>query len=144
MLLLSEGCLGAVSCEVNLTKHKYQTQHGGGTKDEGTQMNKDVLKMQENWFMSISLPRIAKYWSLSIWILEVNLSRCLPLLFTKTSLCWAKSFVHSHPLHTMTGDGDLFGDPLHTMSHSPYLIFVIFFTRARFFEPKFYTQKRVN
>ena len=61
MLLLSEGCLEAVSCEVNLTKHKYQTQRGGGTKDEGPQMNKDVLKMQENWFMSISLPRIAKY-----------------------------------------------------------------------------------
>ena len=26
----------------------------------------------------------------------------------------------------------------------PYLIFVIFFTQAKFFEPKFYTQKRVN
>ena len=27
---------------------------------------------------------------------------------------------------------------------SPYLIFVIFCTRARFFKSKFYTQKRVN
>ena len=30
------------------------------------------------------------------------------------------------------------------INNDTYLIFVIFCTRARFFKPKFYTQKRVN
>ena len=36
------------------------------------------------------------------------------------------------------------GDPVYVFVFVTYLIFVIFFTRAKFLESKIYTEKRVN